>query len=775
MAEVTGMTPDRIQQEITSAADILKTHVDTELSEKADITYVDSAAKNVSTELTELSDQLKTRLVLGTPVGDGVWEVGTSYSTYPWHQGLVSFDDFHTPGEVIGSSPISGDLWDGYGSWISDGEVARAIDNSGLSVNVAMSDFTVGADLSITTTALESTQQYRVYCGASTNLGNDGIWFGVTISNTGVASLSVYVTSGGASRQLVGYTGLFEIGVIRDDADPTSVRFEIKTSGQNVTFSVTGVDGTITFSEELTTEEAAGLGTWLVIKSIGQTPGLALDEILVETSPPTTSEPVNLVAVNETGVISENVLPDHLSEESLAQLVKNQQMLNTSGGLDELAAKIAFGGVGQHSIGVVSDSAMNDGNDSLRLFDRKISELLPDSVRHIYHNWNTTDADWRHTTNAEGVIEPGHDGHVLTDTFSRVTSSLIGSVPDTGGAWGGNGPWSTDGQYARVSGTGQLTTDAGDRSMNLDLDMQISLADAIDQRMDIILSAPSEYGYGGFKLIISINSNGSLAFVPYLWDGSWKLAGKRIYANSVGIPSASATEEECSVSISVDIQNISVTVTGPSGTETTTAQMTESQYSSAGSWFRIEAFSEDTSAIALDKVAIHTAPQGPKGDMLDVWNGAIAGANLSSFDDARIESMFGGKSIDILMVSMGHNHRAQNPTDFLYELESWFDLWKHKHPETKYIIWVSQNPQFPPATSVMAHRDRQHAVRSAHRNLMLDYVGGYESIANQPDGGSSLILSDGIHPTTPPVGEIDGEYGAVKVAEAIVTAITNRI
>lgn len=42
MAEVKGMTPDRIYQEITSATNNLKNHVDSGLSEKADITYVDS-------------------------------------------------------------------------------------------------------------------------------------------------------------------------------------------------------------------------------------------------------------------------------------------------------------------------------------------------------------------------------------------------------------------------------------------------------------------------------------------------------------------------------------------------------------------------------------------------------------------------------------------------------------------------------------------------------------------------------------------------------------
>lgn len=418
---------------------------------------------------------------------------------------------------------------------------------------------------------------------------------------------------------------------------------------------------------------------------------------------------------------------------------------------------------------------MNDGVDSLRIFDRKLAERLPASVRHVYHNWNTVDAGWRHTTNIEGEIDPGHDGTVLVDTFSRVSSSLVGSIPDKGAAWGGSGTWAADGQYARASGKGSLFTDAEDRSMRVELDMQVSLADAANQRIDFAFGLPSSSGYGGVMVTVLIGATGAVEFVPYVWDGRWVRAGDRLAGSSVGIPARSAIAHPVSITVSIDIQNVSVSVEGPSSTIATSFQMTESQYVNSGSWVRIDATTDDTSAIGLDKVSIHTAPRGPQGDTLDVWNGAIAGAKLSSFDDARIESMFGDKSIDILMVSMGHNHRTQRPADFLGELGSWLDLWKQKHPETKHFIWISQNPQFPPAASVAAHRDRQRAVRLAHRDLGLDYVGGYEAISTQPDGGSALILADGIHPTTPPVGVIEGDYGAVKVAEAIMDSIHARI
>ena len=757
----------------TEAVDAMERATDLAGGDFATREYADSVSKDAAAEVGE---RLKTRLVLGGRAGDGVWKVGTSESTYPWHQGLVIFDDFRTTGEVVGASTPSGNAWGGYGSWISDGKTARAVGASGLAVDAAVPNFTVEANLAITTSAIESAQSWRLYCGASTNLGTDGVWIGLTISTTGIASLNVYVTSGGASRQLVGYTGLVNIGITGNSIDSNSVRFEVKISGQNVTINATGESDTLELSGELTPEEAAGLGTWFVAKSInGATPGFALDEILVETSPRTPSEPVNLVAVNDSGVISENVLPARLSEDALKQLIGTPQTTTTSGGLDELGEKIAFGGAGQHSIGVVSDSSMNDSVDSLRIFDRRLAERLPASVRHVYHNWNTVDAGWRHTTNIEGEIDPGHDGNVLTDTFSRVTSSLVGSIPDKGAAWGGSGEWASDGEYARASGKGVLFTDAEDRSMRVELDMQVLLADAANQRVDFAFGLPSSSGYGGVMVTALIGAAGALEFVPYVWDGRWVRAGDRLAGSSVGIPARSAIAHSVSVTVSIDIQNVSVSVEGPSSTIATSFQMTESQYVNSGSWVRIDATTEDTSAIGLDKVSIHTAPRGPQGDTLDVWNGAIAGAKLSSFDDARIESMFGDKSIDILMVSMGHNHRTQEAAEFLEELKTWIGLWKQKHPETKHFIWVSQNPQFPPAASVVAHRDRQRAVRLAHRDLGLDYVGGYEAISTQPDGGSALILADGIHPTTPPVGVIEGEYGAVKVAEAIMDAVNARI
>ena len=59
MAEVTGMTPDRIAQEITNATNNLSSQVDTELSKKADNTYVENFAEEVGKDIEVVQNKTK--------------------------------------------------------------------------------------------------------------------------------------------------------------------------------------------------------------------------------------------------------------------------------------------------------------------------------------------------------------------------------------------------------------------------------------------------------------------------------------------------------------------------------------------------------------------------------------------------------------------------------------------------------------------------------------------------------------------------------------------
>ena len=203
--------------------------------------------------------------------------------------------------------------------------------------------------------------------------------------------------------------------------------------------------------------------------------------------------------------------------------------------------------------------------------------------------------------------------------------------------------------------------------------------------------------------------------------------------------------------------------------------ITEVQYGEIGTYLGIVAFSSTQTAFSFDSVEITTAPQPAVGDSLDVWNGAIAGGRWATFNDTKLTEMFGGLHVDVLILSMGHNNGAQSGDDFVAETEAWVDLWMSKHPETQGIVWASQNPQFPPASAPAFHRDRQMAMRLAAKQNGWEYVAGYEVFSTQPDGGQSMVGPDGIHPTTPPVGVLVGDYGAVLVAAAILSAVHARI
>ena len=491
-------------------------------------------------------------------------------------------------------------------------------------------------------------------------------------------------------------------------------------------------------------------------------------------------------AVDRDGKIQEAHLPSRLSESELVSLIQSESSgggapdptdpANKSG-LEMLATKLAFGGAGQHTVAVVADSTMNDGNDSLRIFDRKYSAELPDSVRHVYHNWNTAENGWRHATNSEGDITPGHDGTVIEDSFSRVATDLVGNTPDTGVAWSGSpGTWSSNGTEAKASGLGALSVDAGVKNMVLESTLNVNnTALESAQSFRYYLGGASAVSEQGIMLAVNISNTGGLSFTPYLNFGNPPVRfGDILYAP--GVTNNSPTTVQVTVRIEIDIQNITITVTGPTGdSRSTSGVITEEQYAQMGTWAVVKSFNAVTSGLGIDHLKISTAPQPPQGDTLDVWNGAIAGGRWTTFNTTKLTEMFGEVDVDVLILSMGHNNGAQTGEDFAAEIEAWISQWVTLHPETKGIIWVSQNPQFPPATSPTAHRDRQMAIRLASKELGLEYVSGYEAFSVLPDGGLSLVNSDGIHPTTPSGGAIIGDFGSVLMADTIMNSIQARI
>lgn len=480
-------------------------------------------------------------------------------------------------------------------------------------------------------------------------------------------------------------------------------------------------------------------------------------------------------AVGDDNRIQDRHLPTRLSEESLLALIRRESASAgvSSPGLDILAQKLAFGGAGNQNVAIVADSTMNDGNESARLFDRKYSAALSDSVRHVYHNWNAATSAWQHTVNSEGEITPAHDGLVLSDSFTR-TGDLVGSSPDVGAAWDGRaGTWESDGAVARPTvSPAALTTNVGAKNFTFKTTAQITTS-ALGKAIRFYLGTSSSIAQSGIMVAANISSSGLASFRMY--SGSTPI-GTQVFGNSIGITENSTTAQSVEIQVQIDIQNVTMTVTGPTGSPVVTqGVISEAEYAALGTWAGVHNIVAEPAGIALDSVEITTDPTPAQGDTFDVWNGAIAGAKWLTFDNAKLTQMFGEVDVDVLILSMGHNSKTQTGEDFVTETQSWIGQWMTLHPETKGIIWVSQNPQFPPATSPAAHRDRQMAIRLASKELGLEYISGYEAFSVLPDGGVSYVQADGIHPTAPSGGALTGDFGAVLIADTIMKSVRVRI
>ena len=443
---------------------------------------------------------------------------------------------------------------------------------------------------------------------------------------------------------------------------------------------------------------------------------------------------------------------------------------STSVGLESLATAIDFGLSEGFSIGVVADSTMNDGNESARIFYRMLGDHLPESMKRTYaswanNEWNTREDHPGNPTNTEG-------GVVFDDGFSRV-GDVVGSTPDVGMSWGGSaGVWETDGSYMTTSkSSGIIYNDSGtspNGTATLDLSM-VTKREPKAQNLRVYFFGKN--AAAGLWIHLGISNTGRPTFGFYYTSGpSTKTLQSSTSLYGMGVELDSEIPQNVQFSINVDIQNVTLTVSTDQGSETWDYLISEDESATLGGRTSLMLMAESP-GIRLDRIRVEEPLRGGEFSEAVMWNGAIAGARVSTFDEKKIEEMFGEKNIDVLFVSLGHNNGGQDPTSFVNEITDWVNMWRRKHPETKGVVWVSQNPQFKPAINPVPHIKRQAAIRLSRDLIGLEYVPASEDFISRPDGGASLVNADGIHPTTPPVGSVDGDFGAVITAKAMMASI----
>lgn len=447
-----------------------------------------------------------------------------------------------------------------------------------------------------------------------------------------------------------------------------------------------------------------------------------------------------------------------------------------SAGTDRIASLRDFGR-GVRRVACVSDSTANDANDWFRIATRDFGLTLPAHMRREYRAWSDATQAYTVFVDNAGTVTPATGGVMMNDTFTRTVTDLVGSTSDNGKVWAGTtGKWSTDGESAvPTGGAGPVAFNVGARDATLTAQLVVVTsppAAAVNRRFYVgsssaILTSGVWAGFG-----ISTTGNPSLSL--------WKTIGgvsTQIGATSfaTGLTGGSDTPQSATLKLEVSIQNVSATLTVNGTPVTISGTITEADYAALGTFagfVNVEALPAST-ANKVSSITLETPATAATFDGLVAINGAVGGVTLA-YQQSRLATMFPtSEPIDVLILTTGHNYGTMTGAAFTAALESFLTDWFALHPASD-VLLTSQNPQFAPAPSPAAHAERQAALRAWAAKSGYEYLPVFERFVAEPDGGVSLVGADGIHPTTPPVGDLSVWSGARLWADIAGAAIEGR-
>lgn len=443
--------------------------------------------------------------------------------------------------------------------------------------------------------------------------------------------------------------------------------------------------------------------------------------------------------------------------------------LATESAFESLRTVKGFGSAPGSTVAVVSDSTGNDNADWVRLWARKWGPGHPEGVRRTYRLWNNTTEEWgSEVVDAEG--DAPDQGIIVDDTFTR-SGTLNGSTSDSGHTWTASG-WDTNGTQAVATSSGTASIDLGARDQTTIADLSVITKAEASVRTMRFWSGFNNSGNSVWAfLTISTSGVLSVGLQKTIGGTSTALASNSAVA---GVNTDQSSPQAVTIEVRVSIQNVTVTVTAGGQATTLSGTITEGDVSaldtraavnfqagSAVGGYAIERWQGWTPAAEGEP--------GPDPATLSIYNGSMGGASLATFNPGKRAQMFGDLDVDVLLLSVGHNQGVMAPAAFTEAVSSFIDAWTAEHPGCLVVI-SSQNPQHAPAANRNVHRDRQAALRLWAKRRGYDYIPAFEAFTALPDGGASLTLADGIHPTTPPSG-ITGDYGAVLWADTAVSAL----
>lgn len=448
------------------------------------------------------------------------------------------------------------------------------------------------------------------------------------------------------------------------------------------------------------------------------------------------------------------------SDAQLAKRPTQKQVASiSSGGLADKIATVADFASGEVVVAVASDSTANDGNDWVFSWLRLLAATLPSNVGVKHIPWDNTNQVWKSASIIkEGATIPASGGVIIDDTFTR-TGETVGSTSDNGKVWTGTtGIWTMDGDSVSSNGSGALSYNVGSKSAKATVEFDVKTATtAIHEGRVYIGSSFTGMPGDGVWAQFSISTTG----IPNLalWKRINGVNTNLVTADySLPLTANTATLQKVTLTIEVSIQQVSMSITTNTGTKSYNASITESDYNYLGNYVTLTGFNQLLYAVLSTKFETPYTPEQYTG--ITVYNGAVAGTKLD-YQLARVNTMFPSNiKLDGLLVAGGHNYASDTPEAFLSAFDTFIQSFLTNHPNALIAV-SSQNPQFSPSATIIAHAIRQAAVRSYAKEKQYDYIPAFEAFKKQSDSGASLVLADGVHPSTPPIGTTPDGYGSV--------------
>lgn len=378
---------------------------------------------------------------------------------------------------------------------------------------------------------------------------------------------------------------------------------------------------------------------------------------------------------------------------------------------------------------------------------------------------------------------------VISDSFNKGTATgssveLIGTVPETGGAWAG--PTGTYVVFSNTNTNGVLQVATG-VTPSLTTPAYVPVAKATvgaDHQTDrssrvstnattatttFLWSIQKPNGDGVRLRIDAISTSAPTMVLEVVTGGTARqigtLSGALAQNTQDQVPVTNVTVTGTAISASSKI--------GSNAAVTTSGTLTSAEVTALSGWDRAAIATTDLRfrddyVVVKGSTASYSAPAVPAVLLIN----GCANGTTTDYQTARIAQMYPVRP-DLFLIGHGMNHTDESPTVFLGKVQALVDAMRAVYPDVPVGI-ITQNPRYPapdgaPASRVADHQARQIALRTYARKQAWFVSDSFTNFTKQSDAGYSWVQpEDGKHPNA------NGQAAMVANLKAAISRISTR-